>query len=109
VLGGWDEVGLAASNAIKKANRTDVFSVSIDGNLGTFDAIRAGEPMGATCANDMTTITSVCLDQLSKMVSGGKPLGETIYVDAPFISKHNVPPQGQFPVGAGLTPFYTAA
>lgn len=110
VIGGWDEVGLAASNAIKKAGRSgDVFSVSVDGNLGNFDAIRAGEPMSATACNDMQTITAVCLTELQTMIGGGKPSAETIYVDAAFVSKANVPPQGEFPVGSGLTPFFVNA
>lgn len=110
VIGGWDEVGLAASNAIKKAGRTgDVFSVSVDGNLGNFDAIRNGEPFAATACNDMQTITAVCLNELMTIIEGGSPTATTIYVDAAFVSDANVPPPGEFPVGAGLTPFFVNA
>ncbi|HEY9390665.1 MAG TPA: substrate-binding domain-containing protein [Mycobacteriales bacterium] len=109
ILAGWDEVGLAASNAVKAAGRKDVFVVSIDGNLGAFDAIRNGDPLKATCANDMATVTRACLSELSNLVGGGKLTARTVYVDAPLITASNVPPQGQFPTGTGVTPFYTGA
>lgn len=106
VMGGWDEVGTAASQAIAKAGRKDVFAASIDGNLSAFDAIRDGAPLAVTCANDMATITSTCLSKLSAVVGGAKVTSKTIYVDAPLITKSNVPPRGAFPTGAGLTPYY---
>ncbi len=106
IWGGWDELGNAASQQIKQLGRDDVFTAAMDGNLQTFDAIRAGDPMSATCANDMELITQVCLQELATVVGGGDPIAQAIYVDSPFIAKYNVPAPGQFPRGAGLTIFY---
>lgn len=99
-------MGNAASQQIKQLGRDDVFTAAMDGNLQSFDAIRAGDPMSATCANDMELITQVCMQQLSTIVAGNEPIATSIYVDSPFISKENVPPSGQFPRGNGLTIFY---
>jgi ribose transport system substrate-binding protein len=106
IWAGWDEPGVAASQAVKQAGRKDVFVVGIDGNLASFDAIRRGDPFAATCGNDMEGITEVCLQQLSSMLKGGKPKANTFWVDAPFIARQNVPAQGKFPRGAGLTTYY---
>ena len=108
IWAGWDEVGLAASQAVKESGRKDVFVVGIDGNLASFDAIRAGDPFAATCANDMEQIAAVCLQQLSNILKGGKPSTPTIWVDAPFVAKQNVPASGKFPVGVGQTAYYVA-
>lgn len=105
---GWDEVAGGASQAIKQAGRQDVFAVGIDGNLSTYDAIRAGDPQAATCANDMESITRACLQQLSAILGGGKPSATTMYVDAPFIAKQNVPPPNEYPHGQGLTTYFQA-
>lgn len=107
IWGGWDEVGVAASQEIIQQGREDsVFAVGIDGNEASFDAIRAGEPFSATCANDMATIAEVCLQQLGVMLEGGSPIANSIWVDAPFVAEHNVPPPGEFPSGQGLMIFY---
>lgn len=106
IWAGWDEVGVAASQAAKELGRKDVFVVSIDGNLSSFDAIRRGDPFAATCANDMEQIAAVCLQQLSKVLKGGRPAANTFWVDAPFVAKQNVPPPGKYPKGQGLTSFY---
>lgn len=107
IWGGWDELGNAASQQIKQLGRDDVFTAAMDGNLQSFDAIRAGDPMSATCANDMELITQVCMQQLSTVVAGSKAIAESIYVDSPFISKENCPPKGQFPtIGTGLNIYY---
>lgn len=106
IWGGWDELGNAASQQIVQLGRDDVFTCAIDGNLQTFDAIREGEPMSATCANEMELITQVCLQQISEVIGGGKALAESIYVDAPMVTKTNCPPPGQFPAGTGLNIYY---
>lgn len=107
IWGGWDEVSVAASQAVIQQGREDsVFCVGIDGNEASFDAIRNGEPFSATCANDMEQITEVCFQQLGIMLNGGQPVSTQIWVDAPFVAKQNVPASGQFPAGQGLTVFY---
>ena len=108
IIGGWDEVGIAASQACKESGRSDVFVVGIDGNLASFDAIRARDPFSATCANDMESIAATALGQLSLILKGGKPSTNTIWVDAPFIAKQNVPASGKFPKGLGQTAYYVA-
>lgn len=108
IVGGWDEVGVAASQACKESGRGEVFVVGIDGNLASFDAIRAGDPFAATCANDMESIAATALSQLSFILKGGKPSTNTIWVDAPFVAKQNVPVSGKFPKGLGETAYYVA-
>ena len=106
IVGGWDEVGVAAGQACKESGRGDVFVVGIDGNLASFDSIRAGNPFAATCANDMEAIAATALSQLSNILKGGKPSTNTIWVDAPFVAKQNVPASGKFPKGLGETAYY---
>lgn len=104
----WGEIGVAASQAVKQAGRKEVFVASIDGNLNEMDAIRKGDPYSACCVNDMEQIMATSIAQLAGMLQGKKPLATRIFVDAPFVTKHNVPPPGQYPKGEGLQIYYSA-
>jgi ABC-type sugar transport system substrate-binding protein len=104
---GWDEIAVAAADAIRQADRDDVFVVSCDGSLNALAAIGAGGPMAATISNDLGLSTDVCIQQFNTIFGGGKPLGASVYFDAPLVTKNNLPPAGQYATGAGLTVFYT--
>ena len=106
IVAGWDEVGQAASQAIKEAGRTDVFVVSSDGNLEALEMIRNGDPFAATCGNDIQGMTTTCFGQLSAVIGGAKPMATSLYVDAPLVTKENLPAKGKYAIGNGLTPFY---
>jgi ribose transport system substrate-binding protein len=103
IVAGWDDVGIAAAQAIQEAGRKDVFVVSADGNLAAFDMIRANKPFAVTCSGDVEGMADVMYGQMSAILGGAKPLATTLYVDAPMITKRNVPPKGKYPRGAGLT------
>lgn len=108
IWAGWGEVGVAVSQAIREAGRQDdVFTVAIDGSQLEFNEIRSSGPLKATCANDMEGIAATCLDGLARIFQGQKPVATTIWVDAPLITKTNVPPSGQYAKGTGITTYYT--
>jgi ribose transport system substrate-binding protein len=102
IVCGWDDIGVSAAQACVEAKRTDVFVVATDGNLAAFDMMRSGQPFAATCSLDVEGMTSVMYSQMSDVLGGKKPLATTLYVDAPLITRRNVPPKGKYPVGEGL-------
>jgi hypothetical protein len=65
--------------------------------------IRANKPFAVTCSGDVEGMADVMYGQMSAILGGAKPLATTLYVDAPMITKRNVPPKGKYPRGAGLT------
>ncbi|MFT3853724.1 MAG: substrate-binding domain-containing protein [Ilumatobacteraceae bacterium] len=104
---GWDEIGLAAATAVETAGRDDLFVVSIDGNEGNLDNIRKGGVFAATVVNDMPSVAGVALAQLAGIVAGGPPpVTTTFFVDAPLVTKYNVPTSG-IPGGTGLDLYFT--
>jgi ribose transport system substrate-binding protein len=105
VIAGWDEIGIAAAQAIEEAGRDDVFVVSSDGLLEAFDMIREDKPFAATCCNDIETMTDICYGQLARSVGGGDVFATNIYVDAPLITNANCPPAGEYVKGEGLQSF----
>lgn len=109
IVGGWDDVGVACAQAVLEAGRKDVFVVSADGDLSAYALMRNNIdwPFGATCASDVETMTDIMYGQMSALVGGAKkPLATTLYVDAPMITGHNLPPKGQYAHGQGLQLYY---
>ncbi|MDR2253110.1 MAG: substrate-binding domain-containing protein [Bifidobacteriaceae bacterium] len=106
IVAGWDEIGVAAAQAIEEAGRDDVFVVSSDGDLEALDMIRDGAPFVATGARSIYEMTEICYRQLATVVGGGDVVSTTIYVDAPLVTKDNVPPAGEYATGTGLLTFY---
>lgn len=107
IWGGWDEPAFGANQAVKESGRDDVFVVGCDGNLETFDAIRSGEPLAATCANDIELMTRQAFKTIDD-IGAGRPVAKVTTVDSPFISKDNVPPKGSYAKGT-VTPFFTGS
>ena len=101
---GWSDVALGANVAVKSAGRKDVFVTSIDGVPAELDAIRNGDPLAATCANDQALIMRVGAKTTDTILGGGT-LGPATEQDSPFVDKHNVPSANQQPAGF-VTPFW---
>lgn len=108
IVAGWDEIGVAAAKTIAEAGRDDVFVVSIDGNLETFEAMKQGLPFGATASQDFNTMADVALQQLNTVLGGGEPIATAMYIQAPLVTKNNLPPAGQYPKSAGIDIYYQA-
>jgi ABC-type sugar transport system substrate-binding protein len=105
----FGQLASVASQAVTEAGRqNDVFVVGDDGNLAEFDQIRSGGPEKATIVNDLEGVTAVCFDAFAKIFQGQK-VSPVLYVDAPFITKANVPPPNTYPKGAGLQEYYTGS
>lgn len=106
IVAGWDEIGVAAARTLKEAGRDDVFVVAIDGNLETFEAMSQGLPFGATCSQDFTEMSNVALQQPNLVLGGSKPIATAMYIDAPLITKDNLPAAGQYPKSNGLDVYF---
>jgi ribose transport system substrate-binding protein len=98
VWAGWDEPGMAASNAIKAAGftRNDMFVVGIDGAEDAIKAIAAGDPFVATVAQGFEVFGEKAADLVQKIVVEGTPADKavtvtTLYVDAPLLTESNLP------------------
>jgi ABC-type sugar transport system substrate-binding protein len=98
VWAGWDEPGMAASNAIKAAGFTkkDMFVVGIDGADDAIKMIKAGDPFVATVAQGFEVFGVKAADLIQKIVVEGVPQKEainvtTLYVDAPLLTESNLP------------------
>jgi len=104
---GWDEPAFGSNQALKEAGRDDIFVVGCDGNLETFDAIRNGEPLAATAANDIELMTRIAV-RISDDVMAGRQYPVVTTVDSPFVSRENVPEKGQYAQGV-VTPFWTGS
>ncbi len=98
IMAGWSDVSLGANQAVKAANGSKVFVTSIDGVPAELDAIRNGDPLAATCANDQQLIMRLAALATDKILKK-ETLGPQTIQDSPFVSKQNVPAPNQQPAG----------
>ena len=102
VWAGWDEPGMAASEAIKANGftRDEIFVTGIDGHADAIEAIRRGDPMIATVAQAFEVMGEKCAQLIQSIVVEGKPVADvvqvtTLYVDAPLLTDMNLPEPGE--------------
>jgi len=102
VFGTWDGIGWGCSKAIADAGFTkkDMFVMSIDGTVQTYDMIRKGEPFVGVVAQNFEGWSKVTADAIDKIVVQGKPASSIVpesrivYVPYKWIDSTNVPPAG---------------
>lgn len=107
IWGGWDEPALGANQAVRESGRDDVFVVGLDGIPPALEAIRAGDPLVATCYNDLPLISRLAI-QLTDRVLKGEQVPLITNVDSPLITAQNIPGADELPSGT-ITPFFQGA
>jgi ABC-type sugar transport system substrate-binding protein len=100
ILCTWDGLSWGVSRAILDAgyNKSQVFTMGIDGSPKSFDLIRKGDPLVAVVAQDFYGWSDAIYSMINKMLVEGKPASavvpasKTIFVPFKWIDATNVPP-----------------
>lgn len=99
----FDDIALGANTAVKESGK-DVFVSSIDGVPTALEAIRKGDPLGATCYNDQPLLMRIGVSLADRLLKG-ESVPKVGYQDSPLITADNLPAAGQLPNGF-ITPFW---
>lgn len=105
VFGTWDGIGWSVAKAIADAgfNKDNMFTMSIDGTVQTYDMIRKGDPFIGVTAQSFGGWAKKTVEIIDDILVQGKavdsvvPPSKVIYVSHKWIDGTNVPPQGADP------------
>jgi ribose transport system substrate-binding protein len=105
VFGTWDGICWNVAKAVADAGfkKENIFAMSIDGTVQTYDMIRKGEPFVGVVAQSFGGWATTTVDLIDAILVQGKsaasvvPESRTIYIPHKWIDNTNVPPVGASP------------
>jgi len=94
VWAAWDAPAYGAAEAIKAAGREEIFSVGINGEIASLNAIRQGMPFKATVAQRAKEFGRTGVEIAYRLIKGDRAVPREIYFPHVIYHEGNLPPEG---------------
>lgn len=95
VWAAWDAPAYGAAEAIKAAGREEIFSVGVNGEIASLNAIRQGMPFKATVAQRPKEFGRTSVEMAYRLIKGDRAVPREIYFPHLIYHEGNLPPEGE--------------